>query len=237
MENNSISIIGRGYYGDFLFQLLDSKNNIIRSYDKGKDKNIPSNFFNSEIYFLAVSLKDLESAIIENKILFPKNSIIIETCSVNNFPKQILTKHLSHLNLISSHTLFGPKSLKNTDQVKEIVLENINSSKVKYDKVQKLFTALNLNIIEKTASEHDKEMATTHLYTQLIALLLQNLNFNKKSLYTQSSKELLNFTETLKPEIDLLKEILTYNKFSTESLEIFLLELNTTLKKIGYEKN
>ena len=127
-----IGIIGHGRIGKLLSNYL-SRDFDVYVYDKNKNQVAENNKLykftsleevcSKRIILPLVPISDFEETIeaIKNKI--NKNAIVIDACSVKEFPIKIMTEKLpKSVSIIGSHPMFGPDSVKDTLFGAKIVL-------------------------------------------------------------------------------------------------------------------
>ena len=120
---NKVSVIGYGRFGAMLHALL-SKGFEVDVYDKKRVNNSDINevslakALQNETIFIAVPIRDFESLIHEVKNDIQGEKTVIDVCSVKVFPKNVMIENLSsEIDIIATHPLFGPDSLKDSGSV------------------------------------------------------------------------------------------------------------------------
>jgi prephenate dehydrogenase len=91
----------------------------------------------NETIFIAVPIRDFESLIHEFKNDIQGKKTVIDVCSVKVFPKNVMIENLSsEIDIIATHPLFGPDSLKDRgsvmtmESVSETYMVDLNFGKI-----------------------------------------------------------------------------------------------------------
>ena len=155
---NKVSIIGFGRFGVMLYSLL-SKGFEVDVYDKNSINNSEINevslgeALNNETIFISVPIRDFEDLIVEISDTIAPGKTVIDVCSVKVFPKQVMsTKLPSETDIIATHPLFGPDSLKDSGSV--MTMESVRNSFDRYD-FGKIILKVKILLEEISAEEHD----------------------------------------------------------------------------------
>jgi chorismate mutase len=118
---------------------------------------------------------------------------------------------------VSTHPLFGPESASDSLAGHVVVLCKEQSEPAHYQKVKDFCTELSLKVIEMSAEEHDKEMATVHGLTFFVAHSLKDMGLHSQKLATPSFKKLLSLAELeRRHSLDLFKTIQEGNPFAEQ---------------------
>ena len=139
---NRVSIIGFGRFGAMLHSLL-SKGFEVDVFDKNSIDNSDVNevsledALRNETIFIAVPIRDFENLVKDISKKISSGKTVIDVCSVKVFPKKVMLDNLSNeTDIIATHPLFGPDSLKDSgsvmtmESVREILLEDMIFGKI-----------------------------------------------------------------------------------------------------------
>ena len=120
---NRVSIIGFGRFGAMLHSLL-SKGFEVDVFDKNLIDNSDVNevsledALQNETIFIAVPIRDFENLVKDISKKISSGKTVIDVCSVKVFPKKVMLDNLSNeTDIIATHPLFGPDSLKDSGSV------------------------------------------------------------------------------------------------------------------------
>jgi len=233
MRKKKVSIIGFGRFGqllakifskDFEVQVFDVKNK------KETAKKLGVNFVNLEkifkapTIFYAVPISKLKEAIKNSKKYIKDNQTILDVCSVKVYPKQVFEKELieKKVNLILTHPMFGPDSVKNTKgNVREnlkglkLVIYNLSSQKKAYNFWKKYFQKLGLKTVEIPPEKHDKFAAFSQGVTHYIGRVLEDMKLKPTPIDTIGFETLLKIKkQTCNDTWQLFSDLQTFNPFT-----------------------
>jgi prephenate dehydrogenase len=178
----TLSIIGVGALGEFIIPHLRPWFSL-KLYDPYKslthlDHREVVNFetaIQSEIILLAIPLSMFENVTSLIAPYLKKGQLVIDVASVKTKPIDMMQKNLpAYVDIVSTHPIFGPQSGKNGIHGLNISVINVRGERQLC--VMNFLRKLNLNIIETTAQEHDKQMAYVQGLTHLIAKIYKNMN-------------------------------------------------------------
>lgn len=182
--------------------------------------------------FLGVVLEDVSNIILEKGC----SPVVVDVCSVKVHPVELMKSILPEcIEFISTHPIFGPQSGKNgLEGLPFVVCSDSRCSYEIYQNFIRFLKVAGLIVIEKTAQEHDKEMAYVQGLTHLIARTLKNLSIPDTSLATKAYRHLYEAKEMLgNDSMDLFLSIQNDNPFASQVRDGFLKELNLLLEKVG----
>ncbi|MCX7612280.1 MAG: prephenate dehydrogenase/arogenate dehydrogenase family protein [Ignavibacterium sp.] len=219
------AIIGFGRFGrlffeyfrdDFSFSLYD-KNFSTRELQRlSKLKEIrPHSLNESEIIFLTVPISSIESVAKMLQSNVSVKSLIVEMCSVKEYPLKILKHYLPKNFIVGLHFLFGPDSVENSLEGHQAILV---SDKFRSEKLNYLLNSLQqkkIKLFKMNATEHDKLMAFTLCLTQFLGRALDKMKLPTEGIGTKGYFDLLKIVERTKRDtLQLFIDINSYNKFS-----------------------
>lgn len=157
----------------------------------------------------------------KNKQLINPETLVIDVCSVKVKPLALLEKHLPKTcAIIGTHPLFGPASIKRNNGIAGLrcVVSDVRSSKEQRDTLARfLQTKLGLVVLERTAEEHDREMAYVMGLSHYIARVMDNMDIPKSELSTMAYDDLYDMKMVqAKDTWDLFESIMHENPFALE---------------------
>ena len=134
---NKVSIIGFGRFGAMLHALL-TKGFEVDVYDKNPVDNAEVNevsleeALKNDTIFIAVPIRDFEDLVVDISTRIQSGKTIIDVCSVKVFPKKVMIDNLPEkIDIIATHPLFGPDSLKDSGSV--MTMEAVKDSFERYN--------------------------------------------------------------------------------------------------------
>lgn len=235
-----LSIIGLGRFGKLLAKILkdDFKVLVIDKINKEKEaQRVGVNFVSlkeaasQKIIILAVPISELENALLKIKPFLKKGTLILDTCSVKEYPLTLMKKILPKgIEFIGSHPLFGPDSF-HEEKSRKIVLCPERTTKL--EKVKKYLESKGLEVIITTPKNHDKEVAKTLAFTHFIGKVLLKMGIKERKVDTLGYKRLLKILETVKNDSQqLFYDMHHYNKYTKKIRKKFLTSLIKVEKKL-----
>ena len=231
---NRVSIIGFGRFGAMLHSLL-SKGFEVDVFDKNSIDNSDVNevsledALQNETIFIAVPIRDFENLVkeISKKILSGKT--VIDVCSVKVFPKKVMLDNLSdETDIIATHPLFGPDSLKDSGSV--MTMESVRNTFGRYDFWKNYFESQNISIEEISAEEHDMMAARSQGLTHFVGRVIDDFGTNQTRIDTEGYKALHKLVnQTCNDTWELFEDIQNFNPFTEKMIS----ELNESFEKIS----
>jgi len=231
---NKVSIIGFGRFGVMLHSLL-SKGFEVDVYDKNPIDNSEVNevsfeeVLKNDTIFIAVPIRDFEDLVINISSKIQSGKTIIDVCSVKVFPKQVMIDNLpAETDIIATHPLFGPDSLKDSGSV--MTMEAVRDSSERYNFWKNYFESQNITIEEISAEEHDMMAARSQGLTHFVGRVIDDFGTNQTRIDTEGYKALHKLvSQTCNDTWDLFEDIQNYNPYTEKMIS----ELNGSFKKIS----
>ena len=191
---NRVSIIGFGRFGAMLHSLL-SKGFEVDVFDKNSIDNSDVNevsledALQNETIFIAVPIRDFENLVKEISKKISSGKTVIDVCSVKVFPKKVMLDNLSNeTDIIATHPLFGPDSLKDSGSV--MTMESVRNTFGRYDFWKNYFESQNISIEEISAEEHDMMAARSQGLTHFVGRVIDDFGTNQTRIDTEGYKAL-----------------------------------------------
>ena len=193
---NRVSIIGFGRFGAMLHSLL-SKGFEVDVFDKNSIDNSDVNevsledALQNETIFIAVPIRDFENLVKEISKKISSGKTVIDVCSVKVFPKKVMLDNLSNeTDIIATHPLFGPDSLKDSGSV--MTMESVRNTFGRYDFWKNYFESQNISIEEISAEEHDMMAARSQGLTHFVGRVIDDFGTNQTRIDTEGYKHYIN---------------------------------------------
>jgi prephenate dehydrogenase len=251
MKNNvEIGIIGFGRFGKLLAKYLkdDFSLSIFDNHITPKDKKLYTSTkikfsaleetAEKEIIILTVPISSFAGVLNKIKENVHSGSLIIDVCSVKEYPVKMMKKILpENLQILGTHPLFGPDSASDTLKGKKIILCPVRIPHKRYLDIAKYLVSKGLIIIKTTPEEHDQQTAWTLCLTHFIGNTLAEVNIMPQKLDTLTFRELLHIKETVTNDtIELFYDMQTYNPYAKKMREKVEKSMQLILKRIEKEK-
>ena len=231
---NKVSIIGFGRFGAMLHALL-TKGFEVDVYDKNPVDNAEVNEVSLEealennTIFIAVPIRDFEDLVVDISTRIQSGKTIIDVCSVKVFPKKVMIDNLPEkIDIIATHPLFGPDSLKDSGSV--MTMEAVRDSFERYNFWKNYFESQNIIIEEISADDHDMMAARSQGLTHFVGRVIDDFGTNQTRIDTEGYKALHKLVnQTCNDSWDLFEDIQNYNPYTEKMIS----ELNGSFKKIS----
>ena len=231
---NRVSIIGFGRFGAMLHSLL-SKGFEVDVFDKNSIDNSDVNevsledALQNETIFIAVPIRDFENLIKDISKKISREKTVIDVCSVKVFPKKVMLDNLSNeTDIIATHPLFGPDSLKDSGSV--MTMESVRNTFGRYDFWKNYFESQNISIEEISAEEHDMMAARSQGLTHFVGRVIDDFGTNQTRIDTEGYKALHKLVnQTCNDTWELFEDIQNFNPFTEKMIS----ELNESFEKIS----
>jgi prephenate dehydrogenase len=237
-----IGMIGYGRYGEFIAGHL-SKEFKVYIYNRSDKREkierknaIPCSFSEAckkDALIIAVPISAFEETIKKAKHEVSKDTLIIETCSVKEFPIKIMEKYLSKdTQILSAHTLFGPDSAKYSLKGHKIVLFKIRVAEEIYKKAVQGLEKKGLVVIGLSAAKHDEYMANAMVLPHFIGRALIDMGMSENVVATANYQRLLEIYSNVKNDTwQLFIDMKKYNRFAKEVMGKFMKSVEKISKK------
>ena len=231
---NRVSIIGFGRFGAMLHSLL-SKGFEVDVFDKNSIDNSDVNevsledALRNETIFIAVPIRDFENLVKDITKKISSGKTVIDVCSVKVFPKKVMLNNLSNeTDIIATHPLFGPDSLKDSGSV--MTMESVRNTFGRYDFWKNYFESQNILIEEISAEEHDMMAARSQGLTHFVGRVIDDFGTNQTRIDTEGYKALHKLVnQTCNDTWELFEDIQNFNPFTEKMIS----ELNESFEKIS----
>ena len=231
---NKVSIIGFGRFGAMLHALL-TKGFEVDVYDKNPVDNSEINevsleeALKNDTIFIAVPIRDFEDLVVDISTRIQSGKTIIDVCSVKVFPKKVMIDNLPEkIDIIATHPLFGPDSLKDSGSV--MTMEAVKDSFERYNFWKNYFESQNIIIEEISADDHDMMAARSQGLTHFVGRVIDDFGTNQTRIDTEGYKALHKLVnQTCNDSWDLFEDIQNYNPYTEKMIS----ELNGSFKKIS----
>ena len=231
---NRVSIIGFGRFGAMLHSLL-SKGFEVDVFDKNSIDNSDVNevsledALRNETIFIAVPIRDFENLVKDITKKISSGKTVIDVCSVKVFPKKVMLDNLSNeTDIIATHPLFGPDSLKDSGSV--MTMESVRNNFERYDFWKNYFESQNITIEEISAEEHDMMAARSQGLTHFVGRVIDDFGTNQTRIDTEGYKALHKLvSQTCNDTWELFEDIQNFNPYTEKMIS----ELNGSFKKIS----
>lgn len=227
IENKIIGVIGYGKFGRVVCEYIFPKNTIIvysnnlsgvtLAENCSEAKSIEDLVNQSDIIIPAVPIRKFEEVIMNISKNTTLEKIILDVCSVMEYPVNIMTKYLpKNSGILATHPMFGPNSIqKNNNKINglKIVLSNVSLKESLYNDFKNYFSQLGLQIVSLTPGEHDEYSAKSQFFALLVGELAQNLKLNRTPIDTPGANAIFDSLIFMGMDRKIIEDMIEYNTF------------------------
>lgn len=232
-------IIGYGRFGKLWADCLKPFGKVLIYDKKSSLTQLKQVTTQAEILFLLVPISALETCCKKISRLLKPQTIVVDACSVKEYPVQIMKKHLSKKQpIIATHPLFGPDSVAKNGLAKQKIVvhpvQNIQiaSAKKHYQQLQKILKQMKLQIIYATPQEHDQQMAISQALVHFVGRGLHSLTLKPQEISTPNYESLVTLNSMVNNDTwQLFLDMQNYNQYTQPIRKTFL----KSLQKIDNE--
>ncbi|MBC9247994.1 prephenate dehydrogenase [Paracoccus sp. 11-3] len=175
-----------------------------------------------EVVILAMPLSRMREVLLRIAGHLRPGTLVIDVCSVKLRPAQLMLELLpEHVELVSSHPLFGPQSAADGLSGHRIAWCPLRGRR--HLMAVAMMRKLGLRVMITTPEQHDRDMAVVQGLTHLIARSLSKLGPMPSRLATASFQQLLLAAGMVQGDSpELLRTILNDNPYAKEIRDRFL---------------
>lgn len=237
----SVGIIGFGSFGSFLASKLEGLC-AVKVYDPNTEvpKVLSSKLDDVSVcdyVVFAVPLDAYKEVIDSIAGHLGKDTVVVDISSVKVEPARILHELLPSRKVVVMHPLFGPQSASSGLSGHTLVMCPEVSNPEAYASIKRFSVGLGLNIVEKSAENHDKDMAYAQGLTFFVARALMRMNIHSVELHTTSFKKLLDLAELESHHSDeLFTTIQMGNMFTGVVRQEFTSQINQIMSELSGKK-
>lgn len=189
-----------------------------------------------EAVILCVPIRRFEAALRRVAGLIRPGTLVVDTCSVKEYPARLMRKFLPrHAEILATHPTFGPDSAAETLQGLKIILCRQRVGGGRYLRIERYLRGKGLVIIESTPREHDRQMAHSLVLTHVIGRALIRIKARDVPMDTEGYKRLMRILQTVQNDSwELFEDMNRYNAFAPrlrKDLRSALVALERRLKR------
>ncbi len=221
-----IGILGFGRFGQTLSSIFKNQHQVF-VWNKSDKKRIADDMgvnwskleevVSSDIIFLSVPISSIKNVLKEIKQIIKEGTIVADVCSVKSKPCEWMAETLSDIKveIVGTHPMFGPDSIKNGLKGKQVVVCPVRISKEKLGILTDILKNLKLDVITTTPEDHDRQTAESLALVHFIGRGLDLGSLDKKRIRTLGFNRLLKVGETVRNDTwQLFQDMNRYNPYA-----------------------
>lgn len=235
-------VIGLGRFGAFWAQLLARRLPVL-GYNRSPDRPVPEEIELGSLaevcacdaLFLCVSISAIDTVAAEIAPLLAPHTVVIDTCSVKEYPLQLLRDRLpAHAPIIGTHPMFGPDSARDGVEGLPLILCRERAEDAVVEFWISLFRDYGMRVMEMSAEEHDREAAYTQGITHFIGRVLRELDVQPSDIATLGYRKILEVVEqTCNDPMQLFVDLQRHNRFTAEMRRDLTSAFSRVVEKLG----
>jgi len=231
MRDGSVGIVGYGAFGSLLQRLfaryLSQKEVKIfssRMQPDGKAFFTLEEVAACDVLILAVPISAFEETLKKVKPLLGADTIVVDVATVKEHTGKLLKKYLKGRPYLSTHPMWGPESYKKKGESVEglrIVVTAHTLPRAEYKSFLAAFRGVGFDLVEMTAKQHDKHLASTLFLTHFLGQSITKAKFDRTEIDTVSFGFLMDAVESVRYDTKLFRDVFAYVPECTKVLERF----------------
>jgi len=227
-----IGIIGFGRFGQLLVQYLSEDFSVsVSSRSANPDEiksigGIPASFgevCQKDMVIPSVPISKFEDVVIK-MIPYLSENLVVDVCSVKEYPVSVMQRNLPEsVQILATHPMFGPDSASNSIRGQKIVLSKIRIGDTLYGKIKEYLISKELQLIETTPENHDRQIARSQVLTHFIGRGLSQFGAGEIDIDTEGYKRLLKILEVVENDPEqLFRDLNQYNSYAEQMRQTFI---------------
>ena len=198
-------------------------NNLEKLNDLAKSASLEK-VLTAKFIILAIPISAIESVCSEIAPFLKAGQVVIDTCSVKEYPIRCMLAQLPlEVEILGTHPLFGPDSGGSAIAGLKIAVCPARVSPATYDCIRSFLHRLNLVVIEASPQEHDLRIAQTQAIFHLIAQALKRLEWGVQEVSTPGPTTFYSLVESVQHDTDqLFLDLERRNGYARECRQQFI---------------
>lgn len=230
---STIGIIGFGRFSGLMARYLSADFEILVSSRSNRPDLIsavgakPAAFADvcrCNVVIPGVPISIMERILMEMAPLLKPDALVVDVCSVKEYPVDWMRKHLPEsVSILATHPMFGPDSAANSLQGRKIVLCKERIDDRLYERVKSYLEAKGLVVIETSPEAHDRQIAVSLALTHFIGRSLAEFGAEPLDIDTEGYQRLLHTLGVVEHDTwQLFEDMNRYNRYSGEKRRAFI---------------
>lgn len=232
MEIKTTGLIGLGRFGGMAYRYLRNRPLRVTDSNPARLQGIPEaasfeDTAQSDLILLAVPISAIPGVCGRLAPLLHPGQTVVDTCSVKTKPVRWMLDQLpASVQILGTHPLFGPDSGKHGIGGMKIAVCRVRVDDDTYARILGFLRSLELQVIETTPEEHDRQIAQTQAVFHLIAQTLKRLRWGTEAITTPGPETFFSLITTVQQDTDqLFLDLQRENPFAADARERFINEL------------
>jgi prephenate dehydrogenase len=238
----TIGVYGLGRFGSFfsgelakVHRVLGCNRSPVASAPPGVQLVSRKELLSCDTIILCVAISSFREVLQSFVGQLKPGTLVMDTCSVKMYPAQVMQELLPEsIDIIATHPMFGPDSGSTGIAGLPLVFHPIRCSAERAHQVKHLFTALQLQVLEMSCEQHDREAAYSQGVTHFVGRVLDALHLSDTAIATVGYKQLLSIVEqTCNDPLQLFYDLQRYNPYTYEMRSQLTRAIDDVLKVLA----
>jgi len=232
---NTIGIIGFGRFGcllakylseDFHVKVSSNSRDADTVSESGGELTSLEDVCQCDVIIPAVPISVFQETI-QNIASLVGENLVIDVCSVKEYPVAQLEEYLPHqTQILATHPMFGPDSAGDTIAGQKIVIYDVRIPGEQYECIRTYLREKGLTVIEASPEEHDRQIARSQVLTHFIGRGLGLYGAKDIDIDTEGYKRLLKILDVVGNDTSqLFIDMNKYNRFAESARSEFICAL------------
>jgi prephenate dehydrogenase len=227
----SVGIVGYGHFGKIVHALVSRYAPAveIRIFSSGAKPDGKLFFSLAEVaacdaVVLCVPIHAFERTVESLLPIIRWQTILVDVATVKLHTVEVLQRLAPTHRWIATHPMFGPESFAkqgNEPQGLRIVVSQHTLPVSEYKDLKKLFEMLGFVVVEKSADEHDRQLAETLFLTHYVGQIITRAGFKRTDIDTVSFGYLYDAVESVRNDTKLFEDVYAYDPYCKAVIERF----------------
>ena len=177
-----------------------------------------------DIVALTVPISAYEATLKQIAPLLSPQSIVLDVATVKMHTSRLIREILPGQPYVSTHPMFGPEGYAKRDNDVtglRIVITDTNLEARWIGTVSTMLRGFGFSVVEKTADEHDRDLAETLFLTHYVGQVIARGNFARTDIDTPSFGFLMDAVDAVRHDTELFRQVLRYNPYCDAVIEKF----------------
>ena len=227
----SVGIVGYGHFGKLVHALVLRflPESTVRIYTP--EAKVDGSLFFSladvakcEAVVLCVPIHAFERTVEAILPLVSWSTILVDIATVKLHTVEVLQRLAPTHRWIAMHPMFGPESFAKQGNelagLRVVVCKHTLPAQ-EYKDIKTVLAGVGLVVVEKSADEHDRQLAETLFLTHYVGLVIHRAGFIRTDIDTVSFGYLFDAVESVRKDGKLFEDVFAYNPYCKKVIEMF----------------
>lgn len=227
----TVGVVGYGHFGKLVHALFErhAPGVAVRVYSSRATPDSRVFFSLGEVaqcdaVVLCVPIHAFEKTVEKLLPIMGWSSVLVDVATVKLHTVEVLERLAGGRRWIATHPMFGPESYAKQGYSTEglrIVIAKHSLGREEYIALRDLFSGVGFSVIEKSAQEHDRDLARTLFLTHYIGQVVSRAGFSRTDIDTLSFGYLMDAVESVKNDTNLFRDVYDYNPYCRQTIQGF----------------